>query len=75
MKPQAAAFLDKARELLERADMMLGVGLNDDAGRTAYLAGFHAAQAFLFEMTGRLFKKHASVQDEFSRLGLTERRT
>jgi len=67
VKPQAAAFLDKARELLERADMMLGV--------TAYLAGFHAAQAFLFEMTGRVFKKHASVQGEFSRLGLTERRT
>ncbi len=28
---------------------MLGVSLNEDAGRTAYLAGFHAAQAFIFE--------------------------
>jgi uncharacterized protein (UPF0332 family) len=47
---------------------MLAVGLNEDAGRTAYLAGFHAAQAFLFEATGRVFKKHASVQGEFGRL-------
>jgi hypothetical protein len=46
VKPQTAAFLDKGRELLERADTMLAVGLNEDAGRTAYLAGFHAAQAF-----------------------------
>jgi uncharacterized protein (UPF0332 family) len=67
VKPQTAAFLDKARELLARADIMLGAGLNDDAGRTAYLAGLHAAQAFLFETTGRVFKKHASVQGEFSR--------
>jgi uncharacterized protein (UPF0332 family) len=41
---------------------MLAVGLNEDVGRSAYLAGFHAAQAFLFETTGRVFKKHASVQ-------------
>lgn len=56
MKPQASAFLDKARELLDRADTMLGVGLNEDAGRTAYLAGLHAAQALIFETTGRVFK-------------------
>ena len=68
MKPQAAAFLEKARELLDRADTMLGVGLNEDAGRTAYLAGLHAAQAFLFETKGRVFKKHATVQSEFGRL-------
>jgi len=42
VKPQASAFLDKARELLDRADAMLGIGLNADAGRTAYLAGLHA---------------------------------
>lgn len=68
MKPQASAFLDKARELLDRADTMLGVGLNEDAGRTAYLAGLHAAQALIFETTGRVFKKHPTVQGEFGRL-------
>ena len=28
-------FLDQARVMLARADTMLGVGLNEDAGRTA----------------------------------------
>ena len=47
MTPEARLFLEKAQKLLVRADTMLGVGLNDDAGRTAYLAGFHAAQALI----------------------------
>jgi uncharacterized protein (UPF0332 family) len=68
VKPQTAAFLEKSWELLDRANRMLGVGLNEDAGRTAYLAGLHAAQAFLFETNGRVFKKHATVQSEFGRL-------
>ena len=68
MKPETALFLEKLHELLERADTMMGVGLTDDAGRAAYLAGLHAAQAFIFETTGRVFKRHSGVQREFSRL-------
>ena len=68
MKSQTGAFLDKARELLDRTDTMLGVGLNEDAGRTAYLAGLHAAHALIFERTGRVFKRHPTVQNEFLRL-------
>ena len=68
MKPQAGAFLDKARELLDHADTMLRVGLNEDAGRAAYLAGLHAAQALIFETTGRIFKRHSTVRNEFGRL-------
>jgi uncharacterized protein (UPF0332 family) len=54
--------------LLAEADIMLDVGLNDAAGRTAYLAGFHAAQAFIFERDGKVFKTHHGVQTEFLRL-------
>jgi uncharacterized protein (UPF0332 family) len=68
MKPQTGAFLEKANELLRQAETMLGVGLNEAAGRTAYLAGFHAAQALIFERHDRVFKKHSSVQGEFARL-------
>ncbi len=68
MKPESASFLEKADDLLRQAETMLGVGLNDAAGRTAYLAGFHAAQALLFETSNRVFKKHASVQGEFGRV-------
>lgn len=36
-------FLAKAAKLLNEAEMMLSVNLNEAAGRSAYLAGFHAA--------------------------------
>jgi uncharacterized protein (UPF0332 family) len=68
VKPETALFLEKSHELLERADTMMGVGLTDDAGRAAYLAGLHAAQAFIFETKGRVFKRHSGVQRESSRL-------
>lgn len=47
---------------------MLGVGLNNAAGRTAYLAGFHIAQALIFERDGKIVKTHNGVQTEFLRL-------
>ena len=68
MTPEAGRFLAKARKLLERAATMLKAGLNEDAGRTAYLAGFHAAQAFIFETNQKVFKTHKGVQTEFLRL-------
>ena len=68
MKPQSGAFLEKARALLEQADTMLRVGLADAAGRTAYLAGYHAAQAVIFERDDRVIKTHNGVQAEFGRL-------
>jgi uncharacterized protein (UPF0332 family) len=66
--PQAARFLDKARQLLGEAETMLRVGLNLAAGRTAYLAAYHAAQALIFERAGKVLKTHAGVQTEFLKL-------
>lgn len=68
MKPQTGAFLDKARELLDQADTVMGVGLNEAAGRTAYLAALHAAQALIFENASKVVTSHKSVQSEFWRL-------
>ena len=48
MKPESATFIDQAAIMLERARVMLTVDLNEDAGRAAYLAAFHIAQAFIF---------------------------
>ena len=53
MKAESVAFLDQAGIVLARADLMLSVGLNEDAARAAYLACFHVAQAYIFERTGR----------------------
>ena len=69
MKPQTAAFLAKSREFLDKAHNLFGAHhWPDEAGRAAYLAGLHAAQALIFETTGQLRKRHSTVQGEFARL-------
>ena len=68
MKEQTVAYLEKAREHLDQADTIYSVGLYEPAGRSAYLAGFHAAQALIFETNGRIYKRHGTVQGEFGRL-------
>jgi uncharacterized protein (UPF0332 family) len=66
--PEAERILQRAEKHLERGQVMLGVGLTDDAGRAAYLASFHAAQAVIFERIGKVVKTHRGVQSEFLRL-------
>jgi len=68
VKAQTSAYLDKSRELLDGANAILRIDLYEAAGRTAYLAGFHAAQALIFETSGRVYKSHSGVHGEFSRL-------
>jgi uncharacterized protein (UPF0332 family) len=70
VKPETAAFLDKARECLAKADGMLA-NWPDEAGRAAYLAGLHAAQALIVENTGTVVKTHRGVQRELGRLTKT----
>lgn len=47
---------------------MLSMHYNEAAGRTAYLAGFHAAQALISDRTGRAVKTHRGVSAEWHRL-------
>ena len=68
MSPETGYFLDKARKLIGEADAMLTIPLHDAAGRAAYLAGFHAAQALISEKTGRSVKTHKGVHSELHRL-------
>jgi uncharacterized protein (UPF0332 family) len=68
MTPETAYFLDKARRVLIEADSILAINIYDVAGRMAYLAGFHAAQAFISEQTGRSVKTHKGVHGELYRL-------
>ncbi len=60
MKPESAAFLRKA-------DGMLATW-PDEAGRAAYLAAFHAAQALIFDLTGSAPRTHGGVHAQFARL-------
>lgn len=67
MKPESGAFLAKSRECLAKADGMLE-RWPDEAGREAYLAGLHAAQALIVEQTGQIVRTHRGVQRELARL-------
>jgi uncharacterized protein (UPF0332 family) len=68
LTPEAAGYLDKARQCLGYARINLDVKLGNDAGRNAYLAAFHAAQALIFERSGKVAKTHRGVHAEFNRL-------
>ena len=69
MTPETTEHLDRAREHLTKARNLLHVmHYNDDAGRAAYLAGFHAAQALISERTGQIAKTHEGVNSQFNLL-------
>ena len=50
------------------------LAVGDDAGRDAYLAGFHAAQAVIRARTGRTAKTHRGVHRMLSQLARSEPR-
>jgi uncharacterized protein (UPF0332 family) len=68
MKPETKLYLAKARKTLRQAEHMASVAESEAAGRAAYLAGFHAAQALIFEREDRVVKTHKGVHGEFARL-------
>jgi hypothetical protein len=59
MKPESSRFLGKVREFLLKAVDVIGRWA-DEAGRAAYLAAFHAAQALIFENSGTVAKTHCA---------------
>jgi uncharacterized protein (UPF0332 family) len=70
--PEAQRSLDKADQCLTTARTELAINLSGEAGRNAYLAAFHAVRAFIFERTGKVIRRHESVQREFTRLAKDE---
>jgi uncharacterized protein (UPF0332 family) len=74
LKPETERYLDKARQALNEARAVAGIELAEAAGRAAYLAMFHAAQALIFERIGKVPKTHHGVHAQFSRLAKNEPR-
>jgi uncharacterized protein (UPF0332 family) len=74
MKAETADYLDKARTSLGDAVRIAGLPLPHIAAREAYLAAFHAAEAYIFEQTGKVAKTHRGVRGEFARLARNEPR-
>ena len=59
---------------MNEARAVAGIELPEAAGRAAYLAAFHAAQALIFERIGKVPKTHHGVHAQFSRLARNEPR-
>jgi uncharacterized protein (UPF0332 family) len=74
MKPETAERLSKAQECLDGAKQITTLPLPQVAAREAYLAAFHAAEAYIFEQTGRTVKTHRGLRATFSRLARDEPR-
>jgi uncharacterized protein (UPF0332 family) len=66
--PEADGFLRKAHRCLSNSNTILNIPIPDVAAREAYLAGYHAAEAFVFEQTGKIVKTHRGLRSEFARL-------
>jgi uncharacterized protein (UPF0332 family) len=74
MKPETADRLTKAQECLDGAKQIAALPLPQVAAREAYLAAFHAAEAYIFEQTGRTVKTHRGLRATLSRLARDEPR-
>lgn len=74
MKAETADYLAKARTTLADARQIPALLLLHIAAREAYLAVFHAAEAYKFEQTGKVAKTHRGVRSEFARLARAEPR-
>jgi uncharacterized protein (UPF0332 family) len=68
VKPEVADYLAKARECLAGARTINAVPLPQVAAKEAYLAGYHAAQALIFDRIGKVVKSHSGLRSEFARL-------
>jgi uncharacterized protein (UPF0332 family) len=62
MKAETADYLAKARTTLADARHIVALPLPHIAALEAYLAVFHAAEAYIFELTGKVAKTHRGVR-------------
>jgi uncharacterized protein (UPF0332 family) len=68
VKDETGSLLAKAHQSLSNARTILGAGVAEVAAREAYMAAFHAAQAYLADKRDRVPKTHAGVHGAFGQL-------
>lgn len=74
MREEATLYLERARWHLANARTIAAAGIPEVAAREAYYAAFHAAEAYIFELTGKIAKTHKGVHGEFGRLAKDDAR-
>ena len=70
----AARHIVKARESLGFARYALAGEYTEEAGRSAYMAAYHAALAFTAARSGKSPRTHSGARSEFARLAREEPR-
>lgn len=68
MTPEIRYYLGKARQCLADVKTITALPIPQVAAKEAYLAGYHAAAAFILARTGKVAKTHTGVRTEFSKL-------
>ena len=71
---EAEAHIVKARVSLEFARYALAGEYTEEAGRSAYMAAYHAAVAFIVAHGSKSPKTHSGARSEFARLARDEPR-
>jgi uncharacterized protein (UPF0332 family) len=70
--PEASVYLDAASQDLVEARINALMKVWRQAARLSYYAQFHAAQALIFERTGKTAKTHKGVHALFHKLARVE---
>jgi len=74
MKEEVVLHLQKARRLLDVAQRLIRDHYANDAARDAYLATYHAAQAYIIDHAGKAAKTHNGAHSQFAQLATLEPR-
>jgi len=74
MTPEVRDYLSTARRCLADAKRLAMLPMPHIAAREAYLAGYHAAEAYIYQCTGKAAKTHSGLRAEFARLAKDEPR-
>lgn len=69
---EAQPHTTKARESLTFARYALAGDCTEQAGRSAYMAAYHAAMAFVLARSGKSPNTHSGARSEFARLARAE---
>ncbi|WP_158258314.1 HEPN domain-containing protein [Rhodopila globiformis] len=72
MKAGTADYLARAEECLDAARRIIDIQLPAVAAKEAYLAAYHAAQAFVFDASGKVAKTHSGMRTLFARAAMDD---
>jgi len=74
VKPEAILHLRKAQQVLATAKNLVADGYDNAAARDAYIATYHAAQAYIVDHAGKAAKTHNGAHSQFAQLATLEQR-